>query len=83
MFNLCFIYTKIIKKKVLSNYFIKHENIKRDLGRWKITYDIEQMDKRIDLANEDHCGPCGKYILQKQENLKIDDDNIKIKQRKK
>ena len=76
MFNLCFIYTKIIKKKVLSNYFIKHD-IKRDLGRWKITYDIEQMDKRIDLANEDHCGPCGKYILQKQENRKKIDDDIK------
>ena len=23
------------------------------------------MDNKIDLSNEDHCGPCGQYILDK------------------
>jgi hypothetical protein len=28
------------------------------LGRWKITYCKPTMNKKIDLANEDHCGIC-------------------------
>jgi hypothetical protein len=23
------------------------------------------MNKKIDLSNEDHCGPCGQYALEK------------------
>ena len=23
------------------------------------------MNSKIDLSNEDHCGPCGQYILDK------------------
>ena len=25
----------------------------------------DKMNKKIDLSNEDHCGPCGQYILDK------------------
>lgn len=28
------------------------------LGRWEITYCKPTMNKKIDLANEDHCGCC-------------------------
>ena len=28
-------------------------------GRWGMEYKPNQVDARIDLANEDHCGPCG------------------------
>lgn len=35
-------------------------------GRWGITYCDKKLNKRIDLSNEDHCGPCGQYILQKE-----------------
>lgn len=28
------------------------------LGRWEITYCKPTMNKKIDLANEDHCGIC-------------------------
>ncbi len=28
------------------------------LGRWEITYCKSTMNKKIDLANEDHCGIC-------------------------
>jgi hypothetical protein len=28
------------------------------LGRWEITYCKPTMNKKIDLANEDHCGVC-------------------------
>ena len=28
------------------------------------------MDRKIDLSNEDHCGPCGEYALEKIELIK-------------
>lgn len=31
---------------------------KRILGRWNYSKDLE-LDKKIYLANHDHCGPCG------------------------
>ena len=38
----------------------------RILGRWNIDYCKKKMNKKIDLSNEDHCGPCGEYILAKR-----------------
>ena len=38
---------------------------KKILGRWNIEYCDKKMDHKIDLSNEDHCGPCGQYILDK------------------
>jgi hypothetical protein len=34
-------------------------------GRWGPAYSAKQVDARIDLANEDPCGPCGSYRLDK------------------
>lgn len=36
------------------------------MGRWKIEYNNRKVDSKIDLSNEDHCGPCGQYALTKQ-----------------
>ena len=36
------------------------------LGRWKIETCHEQTNSKVDLSNEDHCGPCGQYALEKQ-----------------
>ncbi len=33
------------------------------LGRWNIEYCNIKMNNKIDLSNEDHCGPCGQYSL--------------------
>jgi hypothetical protein len=38
---------------------------KKTLGRWNIEYCDKKMNAKIDLSNEDHCGPCGQYILGK------------------
>jgi len=32
-----------------------------ELGRWKPLDNSNQINRRIDMANEDHCGPCGTY----------------------
>jgi hypothetical protein len=45
---------------------------KKVLGRWNIPYSIYlKMNKKVDLSNEDHCGPCGQYLLEQNKiNLK-------------
>ena len=50
-------------KRMIDKYFTK-PHIK-PLGRWNIDYCNQKMNKKIDLSNEDHCGPCGQYIIQK------------------
>ena len=29
------------------------------LGRWHLTECPKTIDRKVDWANEDHCGPCG------------------------
>lgn len=44
--------------------------IKKDikvLGRWNIEYCDKKINTKIDSSNQDHCGPCGKYILTESE----------------
>jgi hypothetical protein len=48
----------IIKKLTLKD-------IPKPLGRWRIENCNIQMNNKIDLSNEDHCGSCGQYILDK------------------
>jgi len=38
----------------------------KPVGRWNIDNCNKKMDAKIDLSNEDHCGPCGQYALTKQ-----------------
>jgi hypothetical protein len=37
----------------------------KKLGRWNIDYCSKITNTKIDLANEDHCGPCGQYLIIK------------------
>jgi hypothetical protein len=46
--------------------FIKDD--KKILGRWNIENCNKKMNHKIDLSNEDHCGPCGQYLLTKTGN---------------
>jgi hypothetical protein len=52
--------TNIIKK-------FKPKDTIRPLGRWRIENCNTRMNHKIDLSNEDHCGPCGQYALEKIE----------------
>ena len=49
------------------------KQIKKPLGRWGLEYCNIKLNNKIDLSNEDHCGPCGKYALEK---LDIKQDKI-------
>ena len=50
---------------------IKSKDIPMPLGRWRIEKCNTQMNNKVDLSNEDHCGPCGQYVLEKVKS-KID-----------
>jgi hypothetical protein len=41
------------------------KELPKRLGRWNIDYCNKKIDQKIDLSNEDHCGPCGQYIISK------------------
>jgi hypothetical protein len=36
------------------------------LGRWSIETCNVKLSNRIELSNEDHCGPCGEYTTTKK-----------------
>lgn len=52
-------------KSVMSTLFPKE--LPKHMGRWRIENDTIQTNNKIDLSNEDHCGPCGQYALSKIE----------------
>ena len=59
MFNLFRTFTCVVRNSFLPDH-------KMALGRWRTIHDNNiVLNKRIELANEDHCGPCGQYILNK------------------
>ena len=53
----------------LSRIYIKDSKLL--LGRWSINYCHNNINKKIDSGNEDHCGPCGQYDL-KSKSIPID-----------
>ena len=62
--HIAMIFIKNVMRKI-----IKED--KKVLGRWNIEYCDKKMNSKIDLSNEDHCGPCGQYILDKTKISKI------------
>ena len=52
-------YIITIIKKILS------KEIPTPIGRWRIEQCNKKINNKIDLSNEDHCGPCGQYALEK------------------
>ena len=48
------------------------KDLPKPLGRWRIENCNKQMNHKVDLSNEDHCGPCGQYALSKNLDLSKD-----------
>jgi len=55
--------SKFLYSKTLFNMLFLNEV--GPLGRWSQERCAIKLNKKIDLANEDNCGPCGEYILTK------------------
>lgn len=60
--------TKFLYSKTLFNMLFLNEL--GPLGRWSQERCAIKLNKKIDLANEDNCGPCGEYILTQLELTK-------------
>jgi hypothetical protein len=56
---------------------LKKKDLPMPLGRWRIEKCNNQMTNKIDLSNEDHCGPCGQYALEKVKFKNDINKNIK------
>ena len=52
------------------------------LGRWNIDYCNVKVNHKVDLSNEDHCGPCGQYALTKLELKNRNNSEIHIEKMK-
>jgi hypothetical protein len=66
--------------KTIIKYLLPKE-IPKPVGRWRIENCNSAMNHKIDLSNEDHCGPCGQYALEKivlNENDNEKNKNINI-----
>ena len=50
-------------RRFLKPFFTKE--LPQPMGRWNIEYCNTKMNQKIDLSNEDHCGPCGQYAITK------------------
>jgi len=68
-------YLKIIIKKIMS------KELPKKLGRWNIEQCNKKMNYKIDLSNEDHCGPCGQYAMTKLELKNNDKTIMRIKEK--
>ena len=45
------------------------KKIPKPLDRWSLDYCNIKIKNKVDLSNEDHCGPCGKYALEKLQKI--------------
>ena len=54
-------------KRILNLF---ENNYKPILGRWNHTNNLYELNRKIYLANHDHCGPCGNLELKTEPNLK-------------
>lgn len=60
---------------IIKNLLIKNCSKPLPLGRWKIETCNIKLNNKIDLSNEDHCGPCGEYVINKNPTNLLQDKN--------
>ena len=49
-------------RTIVSKFFTNNITVTKGnliLGRWTMNYSKDYLDRKIYLANHDHCGPCG------------------------
>jgi len=51
-------------KNIINNFRSKNIPVPL-LGRWNTDYCKIKINRKVDLANEDHCGVCSNYLDNK------------------
>lgn len=65
-------FVKIIWEK------IKPKDLAKPVGRWNNEQCNKKINYKVDLSNEDHCGPCGQYALTKLESTPKNIKDVKV-----
>ena len=60
--------------KFIQKFTKKPMVIQKPMGRWNLEYCNKKLNNKVDLSNEDHCGPCGQYAITKSEKISRDND---------
>jgi len=68
-------------KSIIKKVFPKE--LPKPIGRWRLEECNVKINNKIDLSNEDHCGPCGQYVLEKIKSNNNQNTNILIDNSKK
>ena len=63
---------------IIKNIFIRNYSKPAPLGRWKIETCNIKLNNKIDLSNEDHCGPCGEYGMINKNPANLLEDKNKL-----
>ena len=58
---------KIIRVGQMTKTLVATTTANKPLGRWNIESCNTKTNYKIDLSNEDHCGPCGQYAMTRLE----------------
>jgi len=63
---------------ILRNVISRNSNTVVPLGRWGISKNENARNLTVDYSNEDHCGSCNSYMLEKMDinNSKSPDDEM-------
>jgi len=69
--------------KFIHQFIRKPIVTQKPMGRWNLDYCNTKLNNKIDLSNEDHCGPCGQYALSKNKDKDKDKDKDEDKDLKK
>jgi hypothetical protein len=64
-------YITTLLKKIMP------KQVPKPVGRWSIEQCNIKTNNKVDLSNEDHCGPCGQYALTKIEPKNNQNSNEK------
>ena len=50
---------RIILRNIIKQRWLSYDV--KPLGRWQLDYCDKKIFRKLDMSNEDHCGPCGQY----------------------
>ena len=60
---------------IINTLKTKYINHPTPLGRWNIETCSKKINKKVDFANEDHCGPCGNIFLHNKYKFELSNNN--------
>lgn len=57
--------------RIIQRFSLFFKQKPTQLGRWSLLECSDALQKRIDMANIDHCGPCGFEQISNNKNKKF------------